>query len=547
MAKRRGDEILRACDLFCGAGGTTSGAEMSQRVRVVLAVNCWPTAIASHKANHPNAMHVCKRIEHVDPRQDKTLPEFDLLMASPECQHHSIARGGRPVDDQRRATPWDVLNWVSVRSPRWLLVENVREFRDWGPLIQKRDKSRRLMYLPDGSPHMIADPKHKGDIFRAWIASLQSLGYQVDFQILNAADFGAATKRLRLFILARRGWTKRDIPWPEITHPKANWRAAWTCIDWSRPCPSIFTRKRPLVEKTLRRIEIGLKKFVGAAADPFLVHFRNHCDGKSVNEPLNTLTAGGGHHGLAVPFRFKMVGRNPGVSASLADPLPTIVAAAANHAIMVPYVLNYHGGTDPDRDGTERSCSVDEPIPVIPTENRYGLVAPFIVPHFGERPDQEPRTHGLDEPLPTITGHGAGSIAAPFFLAVNHGGDDDRSHDPRDPLATLTAKTGHSIVVPWLTKYNGTGGVQDTGEPVGTISTHDRFGLAMASLVETMRALEVVDIGFRMLDVDELARAQGFPDGYVLTGTKADQVRQVGNSVSPLVAKALCETIAEAV
>ena len=149
--------------------------------------------------------------------------------------------------------------------------------------------------------------------------------------------------------------------------------------------------------------------------------------------------------------------------------------------------------------------------------------------------------------MPTITGQGAGSLVVPFLLAVNHGGDDDRSHDPRDPLSTLTAKTGHSIVVPWLTKYYGTGGVQPVSEPIDTITAKDRFGLAMASLIETMQALHVVDIGFRMLDVDELAAAQGFPPGYVLTGNKADRVRQVGNSVSPLVAKALCETIAEAV
>ena len=367
--------ILEAADLFCGAGGTTTGAEMSGRVKVVLAVNCWPVAIASHKANHPNAMHVCKRIENVDPRSDKSLPEFDLLMASPECTHHSIARGGRPIDNQRRATPWDVLNWLSVRHPKWLLVENVREFRDWGPIDEH------------GRP--IA--KRKGDIFRAWRAALESLGYQVDAQVLNAADFGAATKRFRLFIVGRRGWSKKDIPWPEITHPKTAWTPAWTCIDWSRPCPSIFSRKRPLAEKTLRRIEIGLKKFVGEAAEPFIVHFRNHCDGKSIYDPLNTITTAGAHHGIAVPFRFKMVGRNPGVSGSLADPLPTIVAARENHAVIIPYLLNYHGGTDPGRDGSERSCGVDEPVPVIPTENRYGLVTPFIVPHFGERDGQEPR------------------------------------------------------------------------------------------------------------------------------------------------------------
>jgi site-specific DNA-cytosine methylase len=226
MMDRKMNGILRAADLFCGAGGTSTGAEMSGRVKVVLAVNCWPTAIASHKANHPHAMHVCKRIDHVDPRQDKSLPEFDLLMASPECVHHSIARGGRPIDDQRRCTPWDVLNWVSARRPRWLVLENVREFRDWGPL--------------DAKCRPIAS--RKGEIFKAWLAALQSVGYQVDVQLLNAADYGAATKRTRLFVIARRGYSRRDIRWPQATHSKAQWRPAWSIIDWQKPCPSIFSR-----------------------------------------------------------------------------------------------------------------------------------------------------------------------------------------------------------------------------------------------------------------------------------------------------------------
>lgn len=529
MMGRKYKDILDAADLFCGAGGTTAGAEMSGRVRVVLAVNCWPTAIASHQRNHPNALHVCKRIEHVDPRHDKTLPEFDLLMASPECTHHSVARGGRPIDDQRRATPWDVLNWVSARRPRWLLVENVREFRDWGPLNAKCQPIKT----------------RKGEIFQAWMAALTALGYQVDCQVLNAADFGAATKRLRLFIIARRGYSKRDIPWPNATHSKTQWRPAWSVIDWQKPCPSIFTRKRPLAEKTLRRIEIGLKKFCG----PWVVRFNNHCAADSVADPLSTILTSGAHHGLAVPFQFKALGRNPGASRSIEEPWPTIVASQANHAVVMPFMLNYHGGVDPRRDGTERSLGVDGPIPVIPTENRYGLVQPFLVPHFGEREGQTPRAHGIDVPLPTVTGQGAGSLVMPFMLDVNHGNDahtGDRVYDANEPLRTLSTINGKAFCLPFFTKYYGTGGASSVDEPLDVVTTRDRFGLAMASLLQTMQELSVVDIGFRMLDVDELARAQGFPEHYGFDGTKADQVRQVGNSVSPPVARALCETIAEA-
>jgi DNA (cytosine-5)-methyltransferase 1 len=213
--------------------------------------------------------------------------------------------------------------------------------------------------------------------------------------------------------------------------------------------------------------------------------------------------------------------------------LPTIVASRENHAIVVPYLLNYHGGTDSQRDGTERSCGVDCPIPVIPTENRYGLVAPYL-------------------------------------LAVNHGGDDDRSHSASEPLATLTTKTGHSLVLPFLTKYYGRGSCVGVEEPLDAITTKDHFGLACAnlawerafpsiryllatsgsaaaqSLIQTMYELGVIDIGFRMLDPDELALAQGFPAGYYLHGSKADQVRQIGNAVCPPVAKAICQTLMEA-
>lgn len=415
--------MLRAADLFCGGGGFTTGAEASGRVKVELAINHWRTAIYTHQTNHPNTRHICARIDDIDPRNDKTIPDLDLLLASPECTHHSIARGGMPIDDQKRATPWHVLVWAEAKRPAWIVVENVREFRDWGPLNSncRPIKSR------------------KGEIFRQWIKSLEAIGYQVDHQLLNAADFGAATKRIRLFIIARRKRSRLDIPWPEPTHA-GNWKPAYSIIDWTKPCPSIFTRKRPLAEKTLRRIEIGLRKFVGEAAEPFVVTLRFDRGGldktvSGIGGPIGTITAGGTHHGLAVPF----------------------------------------------------------------------------------------------------------------LLDVNHGGHDHRTASMDRPIGTITAGgNGKALCVPFLTKYYGNGGAAPIDEPLNTITTKNHFGLAMVSLVQTMNELGVYDIGFRMLDVDELARAQGFPEGYYLHGNKGERVKQVGNAVCPPVAKALCETIAEA-
>jgi len=299
---------LQAADLFCGAGGFTTGAVQAD-IDVILAVNHWRTAIQTHRHNHESTRHICARIDAIDIRHDATIPDIDLLMASPECTHHSIARGGRPMCDQKRSTAWNVLDWVETKQPRWVIVENVREFRDWGPLTEA------------GRPIKA----RKGEIFKQWIRSLEAYGYQVDHQVLNAADFGAATSRSRLFIVARRGRRKTAIPWPEITHPKPAWRPAHEIIDWSKPCPSIFSRKRPLATTTLKRIGVGLRKFVGEAAEPFIVK--------------GTITAGGTHHSLAVPFQMKAIGRNPGATRPITDTVPTIVAARENHSIVMPFRL----------------------------------------------------------------------------------------------------------------------------------------------------------------------------------------------------------------
>lgn len=392
--------MLIGADLFCGLGGTTEGAEKSGCVKVALAVNHWQTAVATHRANHPHVRHICAEIDMVEPR-DFIGMGIDILMASPECVFHSNARGGKPVDDQRRATAWCVPRWAEVLRPKWIVVENVREFEDWAPL---------------GSDNRPLKSK-KGEIFQAWVAALRALNYHVEWRHLNAADYGGATKRIRLFIVARRGASRQPIPWPDITHPKGSWTPASSIIDWSLPCALIFGRKRPLADKTLRRIEIGLRKFCGP---------------------------------------------------------------------------------------------IDQSLPVQDTQNRHSVVTPFMVD----------------------VNHGEGERSA--------GG---RVHSLGDPLGSLTTKNGKSLVLPFLTEYFANGGARSVNEPCSTITTKHRHGLAIVQLIETMRELGIVDIGFRMLETHELAAAQGFPRGYEIHGSKAEQVKQIGNSVHTAVAKAICQAI----
>ena len=531
------------------------GAEMSGRVKTRLAINHWRTAVFTHQTNLPDAQHICARIQDMDLYGDSELPErIDLLMAGIECVFHSNARGGAPIDDQRRSTAWRVLDWIGYYQPRICIFENVKEFTKWGPINKKTGRPIK---------------KQAGKIFTAWVKSIEAMGYRVDWRVLNAADYGEATKRNRLFIVCKRG--NRKIHWPEPTHCKEAsngrkpWRAAREVIDWSIPAPSIFSRKKPLADKTLRRIDIGLKKFV----EPFLVDIHN--------------------------------GSGTDRSSSLHGPTRTIVGKDGQ-SLVVPYVTHYHSGQDVDR--ATRNGSVDDPLGTLDTSNRYGLVQPqlpFLTvaqgPGYNDdgfdgvhSPDEPHRTitskgpnykgtgtaNGTDEPLgtvqaegrhygvaqpafmvphysggndttdmngpmPTITAKREGQIAIPFLADVNHGGSDaSRVKDIDTPFGTITTKHGKSLVFAFLTQYYGTGKVASIDDALTTITAKHRHGLAV---IHTMERLGVVDIGFRMLSVGELKAAQGFPADYELHGTKADQVRQVGNSVCPRVMAAICEAV----
>lgn len=495
-------KTLSVADLFCGAGGTSQGAEDSGAGRVVFAVNHWPTAIETHSANFPHARHVCARIDQVSPAE---CPKIDVLFASPECCHHSRARGGRPMSDQQRAMAWDVLKWAEFHRPSWIVVENVIEWELWGPL---------------GSDHRPLKTK-RGATFEAWVRAIQSLGYTVDWRRLNAADYGAATSRTRLFVIARKG--RRSVPWPEPTHGQRAggelpglgvkpWRAAWEIIDWSKPCPSIFARKRPLADKTLLRIEAGLRRFCSATnVEAFIVKLRN--------------TTGAPGTG--------------GTTSGVRAPLGTITAGGTHHAVAMPFVLSQCS------EGAPRE--VGQPIPTLTTTARPSLAVPFFVARRGERDGQGPRTHDAGRPMPTIATSNAPALAVPFVLP-NEGyyrGNAPRGMD--QPLPTITGQRGGHVVQAFLTKYYGSAdGAQDLRDPVDTITAKHRHGLAMVKLIETMAELRIVDIGFRMLDIDELARATGFREDYQLCGNRADRTRQIGNAVPPPFSEAITREIAAA-
>jgi DNA (cytosine-5)-methyltransferase 1 len=485
---------LKAADLFCGAGGTSCGAESTGAARVAFALNHWSTAVETHSRNFPHAKHVNSRLDQTSPGE---CGKIDLLFASPECTHHSRARGGRPTSDQQRSGAWDVMKWIEHHRPSWVVVENVVEFEQWGPVDARGIplKSRR------------------GAFFHAWIAAIEAAGYVVDWRHLNAADFGAATSRNRLFVVARKG--RRAPVFPEPTRRKGtgrtlpgmglpSWRTAAEVIDWSLPCPSIFSRKRPLADKTIARIEAGLRRFVG----PFVASWTN--------------TESSSNYEYS-PDR----------------PLPTVLTKA-HMGLAVPYTVEVnHGGND------SRTATLDAPIGTASCKNGRGLALPYIVPNFGERDGQTPRTHGVDVPAPAITGHGAGQLAVPYMVRSAHGDNGgDRIHELKAALPTVTTSKDFALAVPFLTHFYGNSGASPISDPVDTITTVDRHSLAVASLVKTMHELHVVDVGFRMLQNHELAAAQGFPGEYVFCGSKADITRQIGNSVSPPVAAAITRAIA---
>lgn len=379
---------FKIADLFCGAGGTSTGARQAcAEVGVevdLLAINHWDVAIATHTANHPDATHLCENLDSVDPRKLFPGGRINLLCASPECTHHSVARGGRPINDQSRASAWHIVRWAEALYIDALLIENVPEFLTWGPIGA------------DGRPLK----SRRGQTFAAFVDALRSLDYSVEWRVLNCADYGDPTTRERLFIQARRGG--RKITWPAPTHARPigaqeqmfgqlpSWRAAREIIDWSIPGASIFERKRPLAPATMDRIAAGLKKFGGANAEPFLVVLRNHMGARSLDAPVPTVTAGGQNYGLCEPFLVPAHhGKGDTRVNSLDDPAPTVLGSNSL-ALVEPFILGQQSCSAPR--------STQDPLPTVATAGAISLVEPFLVSYYGTQ-----NTSPVGAPVPTCT------------------------------------------------------------------------------------------------------------------------------------------------
>lgn len=591
---------ITAADLFCGAGGTSTGlvnacAKMGFNLDLV-AVNHWDIAISTHTMNHPNARHICAPIDSIKPLEVFPEGRLNLLVASPECTHFSNARGGKPMSDQRRATGWDVLHWLEKLYVDNVLIENVKEFRTWGPLGA------------DGRPLK----SKKGQTYEAFLRAIESLGYRVEDKVLNAANYGDPTTRERLFIIARRG--NRKITWPKATHQPASaeglfddrvetWRSAREIIDWTLDGKSIFNRKKPLAPATLRRIEAGLRKFGGKNAEPFLVILRQHADAMSVDEPLPTLTAGGLHHGLVEPLIISIDRENNrSLARSLDEPVPTITGTP-RIGILQPFIVPQFKENGPksvdeplgtltttsrgvglcepflvpfyseNGDQQPRSHSVDEPLPTVPTKAVHGLVEPYLVnlSHMGEGDSgHDRRCYPPDQPMPTITGRGQSGVVEPVVMAIDHGSSDGNPRPVSEPLHTVTTKERLGVIQPIITPYYGNGEGSSVADPLPTVTTKDRFGLVEPYLIQFNNNSETspidepvptiltreklalispegtrygIDIRFRMLQPHELSKAMGFPEGYHFDGNREAVVKQIGNAVCVNMAEALCRQL----
>jgi DNA (cytosine-5)-methyltransferase 1 len=363
-------KTIQAIDLFCGAGGTSTGlltAAQAMGLDVSLtAINHWDVAIETHSKNHPDARHLCENLDHIDPR--KLFPDrrVRLLVASPECTHFSNARGGVPCSDQSRSSGWHIIRWAEALYIENILIENVPEFMGWGPLGA------------NGKP-MISK---RGQTFRAFVGALMSLGYKCSYRTVNTADYGDPTCRTRFFMLCRRG--NKRILWPDHTHSEQGgrdlfgetrkWIPAKSIIDWSIKGESIFNRKRPLAQRSMDRIVHGLKTFGGKKAEPFLVMLYGTSKSRSIESPTPTITAGGQHIALCEPYFVPIDHASLGHrgARSVNRPMPTIITQQ-NQILIEPFIVKYYGTG-------KNTLSLDKPIDTITTRNRFGLVSPSVDP-----------------------------------------------------------------------------------------------------------------------------------------------------------------------
>lgn len=565
-------------DNFAGGGGASTGIEMATGRSVDIAINHDPNAISMHTTNHPDTLHYCESVFDIDPVAATAGAPVGLAWFSPDCRHFSKAKGSKPVKKEIRGLAWIVVRWALAKRPRVMMLENVEEFKTWGPLLAEEERP---------------DPARAGETFAAFVGMLGTgidanhpaldevcdflqierysadaqrlitgLGYVVESRELRACDYGAPTIRKRFFMVMR--CDGQPVSWPEPSHgdPKSlavqygqlmPWRTAAECIDWSLPCPSIFERPRPLAENTLRRIARGIQRFVLDNPTPFIVKC-NHTTskgsydcfrGQSLDAPLQTITR---KHGYAVVTPHLTKFRTGATGQEMNQPVPTVTAGTAarpggnGHALgmvearLTPFIAGAGGS---EYQGKPRSC--EKPTYTILKESRSCLIASVITRQFGNSTG-----HGMDQPSATVTaGSGGKSQLVSAFLAKHFGGNYTGPGASLDgPAHTVTTTDHHALVTSSLIKLRGTcKDGQRTDQPMPTITAGGQHvgevqtclaveiydearaavvreflhqhGLSEFTLIDEVK-FRIVDIGMRMLQPHELYRAQGFPAWYII-------------------------------
>ena len=521
------EPIFLIVDLFCGAGGTTTGfaqAELDGNSvsKVIACVNHDAKAIQSHWQNHPEVRHFEEDIRTLNLTgligtvkwwKDRYPDAYLVLWASLECTNFSKAKGGQPRDADSRTLAEHLHRYIDAINPDYVQIENVVEFMSWGPLDE------------NGKPIS----KKNGEYFERWKKEMNSHGYFNDWKELNSANFGAYTSRNRLFgCFARPGL---PIVWPQPTHAKnpiketmfngslKKWKAVKDVLDFTDEGESIFNRSTPLVDKTLERIYAGLIKFVAKGDTAFISKYFS--------------------------------GRPAGKVASINQPAGVVTTVGGQALVQTEFLAAYYGNGD-------NCSSVENPCPVIPTKDRFQLIKPefFIDKHFGSSAQNQ----SIHAPAGSILPNDKHRLveAVPFIMDTQY---NNNAKSTEDPLNVITAdRHYHYIINP---AWGGNLGsienpccvvvarqdkaplyfVQVESGSV-QIAVYDTDSEIMIKIKQFMVAYGLIDIKMRMLRVVELLRIQGFPEGYHLYGTQQDQKKFIGNSVVPHVVKAWCEAMA---
>ena len=556
-------------DLFAGGGGVSEGVEMALGFPPHVAVNHNDHALSMHRMNHPFTKHHIADVFEICPKGVVAFHRRPVgaLHLSPDCRHHSQAAGGQPRDRKVRALSWVAVRWAGQVAPRVITLENVKQILKWGPLIAKRDsKTGRVVTLdeikdpktgkktnrvadpgeqvPLSNQFLVPDPKRVGKTWNRFVRMLEGMGYKVETRKIVACDLGSGTTRERLYMIARRDG--RPIVWPEPTRAKEpkkgqkRWKSAAESIDWTIPCPSIFTRKKPLAPATMKRIAKGMKRYVLDSADPFIVpiaHYNGSEPVHSVQEPLRTVTAfpKGGTFAVAAPSIVPATHQGDYRVHDPKDPLPTITAAHRGELMASSAVLIQaaHGDGQPGRaqrwgDG---SRNIEDPIGTITASGGHAIAAATLIQTgYGERDGQSPRTldieqplgtvvagavkHALasahlvkfrhdsigtsmDEPVPTITS-GAGAarpagaahalgLSTAYLMQANGGFNTTPGHDAREPMSTITNRgSQQQVVTAFLSSYytDESDRCRSPEAPLATVTTANRVGVISTQLTK---------------------------------------------------------------